>query len=147
MIIEDKKAFKNYKHKLISIDCKIILPVDLSLKKNVIKIPFVRLVGLKLFGFYLSRFFYTWGGTVTYLALQIANRMGAKEIHLCGVDMYVEKSHYKNNYYHKDKEWNIPDVQRMIRFMEWIIIRFQKKGIKITSESEYFNYLGVNQKK
>jgi hypothetical protein len=65
------------------------------------------------------------GGTVTYVALQIAYYMGFKEILIVGLDHYYQAvgnpneevimetedpNHFTTNYFQLGKKWNLPDL-------------------------------------
>lgn len=74
-----------------------------------------------------------WGGTVAYLALQLAQWMGFRRIHIIGVDLSysipdsVERdgvvltstdddvNHYNATYFGKGLRWHIPRPERMLR--------------------------------
>lgn len=74
-----------------------------------------------------------WGGTVAYLALQIAQWMGFSRIHIIGVDLTysipesVERdgvvltstaddiNHYDPGYFGKGLRWHVPRPERMLR--------------------------------
>ena len=74
-----------------------------------------------------------WGGTVAYLALQLAQWMGFRRIHIIGVDLTysipdsVERdgvvltstaddvNHYDSGYFGKGLRWHVPRPERMLR--------------------------------
>ena len=77
-----------------------------------------------------------WGGTVAYLALQLAQWMGFGRIHIIGVDLTytipetVERdgvvltstdddvNHYNPSYFGKGMRWHVPRPERMLRAFE-----------------------------
>lgn len=75
-----------------------------------------------------------WGGTVTYVMLQLAHWMGCNPIYIIGADNdwgdYSEKRgqiksssddkhHFSKDYYGEEKVWNLPVVNRMNRCFEY----------------------------
>jgi len=74
-----------------------------------------------------------WGGTVTYLMIQLATVMGCNPIYLIGIDFYYEKpkhikygknksewisqgddpNHFDPNYFGKGRKWHDPRLDRM----------------------------------
>lgn len=74
-----------------------------------------------------------WGGSVTFLSLQLAHWMGCNPIYIIGADHYWgekskrrgveistedDKWHFHPDYYGKGKEWNLPVVDRITRSYE-----------------------------
>jgi hypothetical protein len=90
-----------------------------------------------------------WGGTVTYLSLQLAYYMGFKEIYLIGMDMSysipsdakiegavitsqsADPNHFDSTYFGKGKRWHLPDTERMQRNLDKARIVLEKEEIQI----------------
>ena len=75
-----------------------------------------------------------WGGTVTYMAIQIADFMGFHDIYLLGIDLSYQvpkdldgpritsdgedPNHFHPDYFGKGKRWHDPKVERMQKSFE-----------------------------
>lgn len=143
-LIEDKKAWSNYKESVCKTSKIAIVPQDIYTNcENIKAIPFIRSTEFINNWFY-SKSLYFWGGTVAYLALQIAKNSKVQCIHLAGIDMYKSEN-YRLNYYGKNKTWNAPVVDRMLASMTYILKKLLSHGIVITSESNTFDHIGLNK--
>ena len=88
-----------------------------------------------------------WGGTVTYMNMQLAHYMGCNPIYLIGMDMDYEVPDYNEgndilsrepdvNHFHPDyfgpgKRWHMPNVKRMILCLEHAGQFLAKKDIHV----------------
>lgn len=88
-----------------------------------------------------------WGGTVSFLALQIAATFGPKEIVLIGTDLsYVvpksakvaglvitstedDPNHFHPSYFGAGKKWHLPETERMQRSFEYAFQALSDAGI------------------
>ena len=143
-LIEDKKAWINYRETVLKRNILTVIPQDIFINRsNIQAVSFMRSSEFLSNWYYSDRINF-WGGTVAYLALQIALRSMAKSVHLAGIDMY-NTAHYKDEYYCEDKQWNTPVVERMYDSMCFLLKKALKQGIVVTSESDTFDHLGVNK--
>lgn len=90
-----------------------------------------------------------WGGTVTYMLLQIAAIMGCNPIYLIGVDFYYvlpenakrqrgylisqseDVSHFDSEYFGRGRKWHFPKLHRMKKAYEAANLETKKRGIRI----------------
>ena len=88
-----------------------------------------------------------WGGTVSFLNLQLAYYMGFKEVYLIGMDLdYKVPNYAKGNtiksreddinhfhpaYFGPGKRWHLPEVDRMVTAFEKAKDAFEEDGRKI----------------
>jgi len=90
-----------------------------------------------------------WGGTVTYMCLQLAHYLGCNPIYLIGMDMsykvpdYVEKdgitivsreadvNHFHPDYFGPGKRWHHPRVDRMFRCLEHAAQHLSAQGVRV----------------
>jgi hypothetical protein len=119
------------------------IPTDLlkhvQNREQVVEVPFLRKQfgdGLPMFSDDPAQMY--WGGTVTYLLLELAVMMGCNPIYLVGVDChYVRPDHVKElahpnqwlsqgddpnhffpQYFGKGRKWHNPNVERMVKCYE-----------------------------
>ena len=138
--IEDRLVAEDNSSEINNYDKTIkIIPHDLKYclkSNNSIYINFKRYYSRNLTSL-VSKFstdFYDhcyWGGTVTYLNLQLAYYLGFKEVYLIGLDMNYkvpdygigknvitskedDMNHFHKDYFGKGKRYHQPHVQRMI---------------------------------
>ncbi len=140
---EEINALSHYKYKF--------LPSDISLrKKGFLITPFMRISTAtgdeKKF---LTNRTIHWGGTVSYYLLQLAVWMGFKEIYFIGTDLdYVlpsdvisykgalktsstDPNHFIEDYFGKDKLWNIPHAERMEEYLTFGAHEARARGVKV----------------
>ena len=154
--IEDRLVAEDNSSEINNYDKTIkIIPHDLKYclkSNNSIYINFKRYYSRNLTSL-VSKFstdFYDhcyWGGTVTYLNLQLAYYLGFKEVYLIGLDMNYkvpdygigknvitskedDMNHFHKDYFGKGKRYHQPHVQRMINSL-----RIAKKYFEIKSVS------------
>lgn len=90
-----------------------------------------------------------WGGTVTYLAIELAAHMGFEEIYLIGVDLSYsipkdalikgsvitsqsdDPNHFNSSYFGKGKRWHLPRVDRMQIAFSYAYKTLKKQNIKL----------------
>jgi hypothetical protein len=88
-----------------------------------------------------------WGGTVAYMALQMAYYMGIREVYLLGIDLTynipshladgvvisneADTSHFHPDYFGPGKRWHDPKVERMSKSFEKAGEFFIDKGGKV----------------
>ncbi|CCK80304.1 6-hydroxymethylpterin diphosphokinase MptE-like protein [Desulfobacula toluolica] len=149
LVAEDRRNIINNLQNTIK-----ILPYDLRycLKpdKNTIFINFIRnYPGFPDFSFDCENMVY-WGGTVTYLNIQLACYLGAKEIYLIGIDhdytipekdicvdgAVIESKSYDQNHFHPDYfgpgfRYHDPRVDRMEMAYKKAKTALKKHNIKI----------------
>lgn len=104
-----------------------------------------------------------WGGTVTYLNLQLAYYMGFEEVYLIGMDMnyqipsYADRNvitsknadlnHFHPEYFGPGKRWHQPKVERMfatLRFANEIYLSDDRKIFNATDGGKLELYPRVN---
>lgn len=88
-----------------------------------------------------------WGGTVTYLNLQLAYYMGFEEIYLIGMDLGYkvplgndknvitsevnDENHFHPDYFGPGKRWHQPKEDRMIRSLQFAGEQYKSNGRNI----------------
>lgn len=90
-----------------------------------------------------------WGGTVSYMSIQLAAHLGFKEIYLIGVDLsyqipkdIIQKgsvltsqsddpNHFDSNYFGAGKRWHLPEVERMQVSFDKANLSLGNQGIKL----------------
>jgi len=95
-----------------------------------------------------------WGGTVSYLALQIAATFKPKEVILIGTDLTYEvpesahvsgaivtsteddPNHFHPDYFGAGKRWHLPDVDRMQRALTKAYHELSSRGIVLMNATE-----------
>lgn len=94
----------------------------------------------------ISRIVY-WGGTVTYMNLQLAHYMGCNPIYLIGCDMTYkvpdhvdgtvitsredDVNHFDPRYFGPGKRWHHPRVDRMILCLEHAAQHLAAQGVRV----------------
>lgn len=102
-----------------------------------------------------------WGGTVSFLSLQIAASLGVREIYLIGTDLsYVvpdsavrkgieilstekDPNHFHGDYFGAGKKWHIPETDRMNHSFVVACGRLKERGIGLYNATEGGNLEGV----
>ena len=129
-----------------------VFPEDLSdiLKpdNNSIYVTFCRgyYPGFPKFSEHCDEIIY-WGGTVTYMNMQLAHHMGCNPIYLIGMDMDYDVPDYREgneilsrepdvNHFHPDyfgpgKRWHFPNVEQMIMCLEHAGQFLAKKNVAV----------------
>lgn len=99
------------------------------------------------------------GGTVTYLALQLAYYMGFKRIFIIGMDHHYkinreqilqkgsnillskgkDINHFNDKYFGKGYRWHVPRTDRMLKAYKKSMIYFNQKKIKVFRVSQEKN--------
>ena len=89
-----------------------------------------------------------WGGTVTYMAIQLAVYMGFKNIYLIGIDLSYklpktvdgiivsdddDVNHFSKNYFGKGKRWHDPKTERMQRALDKAEQECNKIGVQLVN--------------
>lgn len=85
-----------------------------------------------------------WGGTVAYMALQLALYMGIREVYLIGIDLDYkvpgdvkgnvivsrnnDVNHFHHDYFGPGKRWHQPRVKRMQRAFEYAFQYYKANG-------------------
>jgi hypothetical protein len=132
------------------------IPLDLldrvQRHNDIVEVPFVRTPfgrGRPAFSTDPARIY--WGGTVTYLLLQLAALMGCNPIYLVGVDCHYvrpdhvteldrpwewvsngdDPNHFLPEYFGKGRKWHDPNVARMVTAYEAAYAYADAHGIQI----------------
>lgn len=173
IVIEDRLVFEDSIRDIVrSVKSPIICPFDLnsktlqkSIRDKILWIPFQRVLGS-----FKSRNFvrrnhlpFFWGGTVTYLSLQIAYYLGFDEIILIGMDMSYsipsdaaisgsvitsnsdDPNHFNGSYFGKGKRWHLPDTERMQRNLNRARIILESEGVKVVNATHGGNLKGYTR--
>ena len=170
LVVEDRLVFEDNLERLSEFNDSIkFFPLDLKKKGknldflNTYWLPFRRV-------YYNDRGFvskdddvFYWGGTVTYLSLQLAYYMGFEEIYLIGMDMSYsipadakiegavitsqsdDPNHFDSTYFGKGKRWHLPDTERMQRNLDRARIILEKDKIKVFNATKGGNLKGFER--
>lgn len=161
IVVEDRLVFEDSISDIVrSVNSPIICPHDLKNKtlqkaigEKILWIPFQRVLGRFKKRNFVKRnnLLFFWGGTVTYLSLQIAYYLGFDEIVLIGMDMSYtipsdatisgsvitsnseDPNHFNGSYFGKGKRWHLPDTERMQRNLERARNILEGEGIKVVN--------------
>ena len=88
-----------------------------------------------------------WGGTVTYMMLQLACWMGCNPIYLIGQDMDYKAyasadgkiitssepdlNHFDPGYFGPGQRWHVPNVERMVRCLSYAWRHLSARNVKV----------------
>ena len=169
-VIEDELVAEDTAHEWNALDEPIMfIPEDLShlLNKldNVCLIKFLREKFEDEPKFFDGFNFY-WGGTVSYLMLQISAFMGCNPIYMIGMDFNYKKpthvsygrnktewishgddpNHFDPNYFGNGRKWHDPNLKRMEKAFITAKRNLEKLGIKVfnathKSKLEVFDFI------
>lgn len=93
-----------------------------------------------------------WGGTVTYMAIQIADFMGFRDLYLLGIDLSYQvpkdldgpritsdgddPNHFHPDYFGKGKRWHDPKVERMQKSFETAHAVLESRGRRLFNATD-----------
>lgn len=164
-------AIDNYKFFNTDKDSLKVIPYDLKKtfnNPNIIYINFSRFYlnpsdkNWPLFSNDISDVAY-WGGTVSFLSIQIAAMFKPKEIILLGTDLsysipksaIINKSvitstendpnHFNSSYFGKGKRWHLPDVDRMQKGFDKAKEVLDQSGIKLLNATDKGNLKNIKR--
>lgn len=104
-----------------------------------------------------------WGGTVSFLSIQIAAMFNPKEIILLGTDLsysipksaIIKKSvitsteddpnHFNSSYFGKGKRWHLPEVDRMQKAFDKSKEVLDQRGIKLLNATDKGNLKNIKR--
>tara|TARA_B100002019_G_scaffold292497_1_gene315817 strand:+ start:523 stop:1371 length:849 start_codon:yes stop_codon:yes gene_type:complete len=157
--VEDIHPAWDNRKEILDINCNgVFIPSDLSwMFKNDKKINFLNFQrsylqqSHKQFPLFSNKVHKKvfWGGTVTYLSMQLAAHMGFKEIYLIGVDLSysipedatikgnvittkgADPNHFDSRYFGYGKKWHLPNTKGMKRNIISGSVECEKLGIKV----------------
>ena len=107
-----------------------------------------------------------WGGTVSYLSLQVAYYFQPKEIYLIGADLsYIipesaivskdgvitsmsnDPNHFDPTYFGEGKKWHLPETDRMQLFFDFAFNILKEKKISLFNATNGGNLKNIPRKK